>query len=151
MPPPVPGPITAWLSRWRSGEHDALEHDARPRNFRVIDGVQPVERHIPLCGDHLAFYLRTDDGVVSDASFQGVGCAISKASASLLSESVRGRSIADAISLCAALRRLLTAAPDAPVEDLGPLSALSGVRQFAARVECACLSLDAFLQILERG
>ena len=102
-------------------QSEILEHDARPRNLRAIRGVPPIARNLPLCGDHLEFYLQVEHGAVTDASFQGVGCAIAKAAASLLTECVKGRPIADAAALCEAARRLVTASADAPPEDLGPL------------------------------
>jgi nitrogen fixation NifU-like protein len=129
-------------------QSEILEHDARPRNFRATGGVTPIARDLPLCGDHLVFYLRVEHGDVADASFQGIGCAIAKAAASLLTECVTGKPIADAAALCVAFRRLVTAHPDAPAEDLGPLLALKGVRQFPARAECACMAADAFLEVL---
>jgi nitrogen fixation protein NifU and related proteins len=123
-----------------------LDHNKRPRNFRVIEDSedsQKAEGYNPLCGDRLTVYLRVNDGVVTDASFLGSGCAISKASASLMTDLVKGKSIADVEALFERFQRMITSAPDAPVEDLGKLSVLSGVRQFPLRVKCASLAWHA--------
>jgi nitrogen fixation NifU-like protein len=92
-----------------------------------------------LCGDRYTAYVRVEDDVLTEVAFQGVGCAISKASASLMTESVTGRRIADVEALFERLQRLLTAPPGAAVDDLGALSALAGVRPFPVRVKCALL------------
>lgn len=120
-----------------------LDHNRRPRNFRaLVDAakVRKVEAYNPLCGDQLTVYLRVEDGVIEDAAFQGAGCAISKASASLMTDSVKGKTVAEAEALFERFHRAVTAPPDAPVEDLGKLSALTGVRQFPVRVKCATLA-----------
>ena len=102
-----------------------------------------------MCGDRLTIYVRLEDGVISDVSFQGSGCAISVASASLLTESVKGRSIADAERLFGTMHAMLTRDDSyVDVASLGKLGALSGVRAFPARVKCASLcwhTLDAAL------
>jgi nitrogen fixation NifU-like protein len=126
-----------------------LDHNRRPRNFRVLDAGRKAEGYNPLCGDRLTVYLRIEDGMIADASFQGSGCAISKASASLMTESVKGKSVADADALFGRFQRMITAAPDSPVDQLGKLTALAGVRQFPVRVKCASLAwhtLQAALQ-----
>ena len=117
-----------------------LDHNRRPRNFRALDDGRKAEGYNPLCGDRLTVYLRVDDGVIKEATFQGSGCAISKASASLMTDSVTGKTVAEAEALCERLRRAVTAPPDAPIEDLGKLSVLAGVRQFPVRVKCASLA-----------
>jgi nitrogen fixation NifU-like protein len=117
-----------------------LDHNRRPRNFRAIEGGRRAEGYNPLCGDRLTLYLRVDNGVIKDVSFQGSGCAISKASASLLTESVKGKTIAEADALFERFQRMITAAADAPVDDLGKLNVLAGVRQFPVRVKCASLA-----------
>jgi len=116
-----------------------LDHNRRPRNFRAIEGGRRAEGYNPLCGDRLTLYLRVDNDVIKDVSFQGSGCAISKASASLLTESVKGKTIAEAAVLFDRFQRMITAA-DAPVDDLGKLNVLAGVRQFPVRVKCASLA-----------
>lgn len=117
-----------------------LDHNRRPRNFRAIEGGRRAEGYNPLCGDRLTLYLRIDNGVIQDVSFQGSGCAISKASASLLTESVKGKTIADADALFERFQRMITAPPDASPDDLGKLAVLAGVRQFPVRVKCASLA-----------
>jgi nitrogen fixation NifU-like protein len=118
-----------------------LDHNRRPRNFRALDGGRKAEGYNPLCGDRLTVYLRVDDdNVIRDATFEGSGCAISKASASLMTDSVKGKTVAEAEALFERFHRAVTASPDAPVEDLGKLSALTGVRQFPVRVKCATLA-----------
>ena len=117
-----------------------FDHNRRPRNFRALDGGRRAEGYNPLCGDRLTVFLRLDGDVIADASFQGLGCAIAMASASLMTESVKGRTLAEAERIFGRLERLLTANDgDVPADDLGTLSALGGVRQFPVRVKCATL------------
>ena len=116
-----------------------LDHNRRPRNFRIIERGRKAEGFNPLCGDRVTVYLRVEDGVISDVSFQGSGCAISKASASMMTESIKGKTIAEAEALFGRFQRMITAPPDSPSEPLGKLTALSGVRQFPIRVKCASL------------
>ena len=117
-----------------------LDHNKRPRNFRVLEGGCMVEGYNPLCGDRLTVYLRVQDDVIADVAFQGSGCAISKASASLMTDSVKGRTMAEAEALFERFHRMITSPADAPVDDLGKLSVLAGVRQFPVRVKCASLA-----------
>jgi nitrogen fixation protein NifU and related proteins len=116
-----------------------LDHNKRPRNFRAIENGQKAEGYNPLCGDRVTVYLRVEDGRVADASFQGSGCAISKASASLMTDIVKGKTLAEVEELFDRFHRMITRAPDEPVDDLGKLSVLAGVRQFPIRVKCASL------------
>lgn len=118
-----------------------LDHNRRPRNFRTIEAPTRVQEGFnPLCGDRLTLYLVVDGGVVRDVAFQGSGCAISKASASLMTEAVKGRSVAEAQELFDRFHRMITTPPDEPVGELGKLSVLAGVREFPARVKCASLA-----------
>jgi len=117
-----------------------LDHNRRPRNFRALNEGRKAEGYNPLCGDRLTVYLRVEDGVIKDATFQGSGCAISKASASLMTDVVKGKTVAEAEALFERFHRVVTAPTDAPVEDLGKLSVLAGVRQFPVRVKCATLA-----------
>ena len=117
-----------------------LDHNKRPRNFRALDAGRKAEGYNPLCGDRLTVFLSVDDGVIREATFQGSGCAISKASASLMTDSVKGKTVAEVEALFERFHRAVTAPPDAPVEDLGKLSVLTGVRQFPVRVKCATLA-----------
>jgi nitrogen fixation NifU-like protein len=117
-----------------------LDHNRQPRNFRTIAGGRRAEGYNPLCGDRLTVYLRVQDDVITDVSFQGSGCAISKASASLMTESVKGKTAADAEALFDRFQQMITSQPDRPVPQLGKLTALAGVRQFPVRVKCASLA-----------
>ena len=117
-----------------------LDHNKRPRNFRPIEDGRRAEGYNPLCGDRLTVYLRVENGVIADVSFEGSGCAISKASASLMTESVKGKTVAEADALRERFHHMITAPPDTPATDLGKLTALAGVRQFPVRVKCASLA-----------
>lgn len=118
-----------------------LDHNRRPRNFRVIDpATHTQEGYNPLCGDRLTLYVTVDDGVVKDVAFQGSGCAISKASASLMTEALKGKTVGEARALFDRFHAMVTTPPDQPVEDMGKLSVLAGVREFPTRVKCASLA-----------
>jgi len=120
-----------------------LDHNRHPRNFGRLDPADAVaDGHNPLCGDRLTVTLRLAGDVLEDIRFQGNGCAISVASASLMSEAVRGHTRENISALFGRIHSLLTGADapsDAPAADLGKLAALSGVREFPARVKCASL------------
>ena len=120
-----------------------LEHNRNPRNFRQLEGGRSAEGHNPLCGDHLTVHVRIDDGLVSDASFQGSGCAISRASASLMTECIKGLDVADARALAARFDQFVTAPAGSPVDDLGTLTVFAGVRRFPVRSKCALLAWHA--------
>jgi nitrogen fixation NifU-like protein len=121
-----------------------LDHNRRPRNFRVIDPASAVQEGFnPLCGDRLTLYLTLDGHVIRDVAFQGSGCAISKASASIMTEVLKGKTIDEARALFERFHRLITSDPSAPAEDLGKLSVLAGVREFPTRVKCASLAWHA--------
>jgi nitrogen fixation NifU-like protein len=118
-----------------------LDHNRRPRNFHAIaDASHTAEGYNPLCGDRLTLYLKLVDGVVADVAFEGAGCAISKASASMMTDAVKGKSIAEAQALFDRFHRMVTTPMEQPVEDLGKLSSLAGVREFPVRVKCASLA-----------
>jgi nitrogen fixation NifU-like protein len=118
-----------------------LDHNRRPRNFRVIDPASAVqEGYNPLCGDRLTLYVSLEGNLIKDVAFQGSGCAISKASASIMTEVLKGRTVDEARALFERFHRLITSDPSAPAEDLGKLSALAGVREFPTRVKCASLA-----------
>jgi nitrogen fixation protein NifU and related proteins len=120
-----------------------LDHNRRPRNFRALAGGRKAEGRNPLCGDHLTVYLRVDGDVIADVGFQASACAIAKASASLMTERVKGQTLADTRALLARFQQMIAAPPGGPIDDLGPLSALAGVRQFPTRVKCALLAWHA--------
>jgi len=126
-----------------------LDHNRRPRNFRTIEGGRKAEGFNPLCGDRLTIYLRVENGVITDVSFQGSGCAISKASASMMTESIKGKTIPEAEALFGRFQRMITAPPGGPSEQLGKLTALSGVRQFPVRVKCASLAWHTLKAAIE--
>ena len=120
-----------------------LDHNRRPRNFRALAGGRQAEGHNPLCGDRLTVYVRVEDDAIADVGFQGSGCAIAKASASLMTEVVKGQTLPDASALLERFRRMMMAPPGSPVDQLGELAALAGVRQFPTRVKCATLAWHA--------
>jgi nitrogen fixation protein NifU and related proteins len=118
-----------------------VDHNRNPRNFgKLAPADARAEGHNPLCGDRLTMYVKLDGERISDAKFEGSGCAISVASASLLTEAVRGKSKAEVHALFEEVHTLLTK-HDAQVDTarLGKLAALGGVREFPARVKCASL------------
>ena len=118
-----------------------LDHNRRPHNYRVIDPASAKqEGYNPLCGDRLTLYLTLDGDVIRDAAFQGSGCAISKASASLMTDVLKGKTVAEARDLFEQFHGMVTSSPDAPAPDLGKLSVLAGVREFPTRVKCASLA-----------
>jgi nitrogen fixation protein NifU and related proteins len=122
-----------------------LDHYRRPRNVGPLTDARHADGNNPLCGDRVTVYVRVSERVVSEVSFEGVGCAICVASASLMTESVCGKTIRDVDRLAAQIHHLVTAVPGAPVEDLGALAALSGVRQFPVRAKCALLPWQTLL------
>jgi nitrogen fixation NifU-like protein len=118
-----------------------LDHNRRPRNFRVIEpATARQEGYNPLCGDRLTLYLTIDGDVIKDVSFQGSGCAISKASASLMTDQVKGKTVEQARELFDRFHAMITSNPEAPADDLGKLNVLAGVREFPTRVKCASLA-----------
>jgi nitrogen fixation protein NifU and related proteins len=127
-----------------------VDHNRHPRNFREMPQAdRRADGFNPLCGDKLTIFVQLDGERIADVSFHGSGCAISVASASLLTESIKGRTIAEAEQIFRQMHQLLTREDgDVEVASLGKLGALSGVREFPARVKCASLcwhTLDAAL------
>jgi nitrogen fixation NifU-like protein len=119
-----------------------LDHSKRPRNFRKLEEAnRTAVGHNPLCGDKLVLYLDVEDGVVKDVTFQGAGCAISTASASMMTEAVKGKRVEEAEALFSQFHEMLTTPPDQELEEsLGKLDVFNGVREFPARVKCATLA-----------
>ncbi len=120
-----------------------LDHNKRPRNFRTIEHPTRTARgHNPLCGDRLTLYLTLDGDRIADVAFEGSGCAISKASASLMTEALKGKTVAQAEALFERFHEVVTAPGDVPVrtEGLGKLAVFAGVREYPARVKCASLA-----------
>ncbi|MCA1561366.1 MAG: SUF system NifU family Fe-S cluster assembly protein [Acidobacteria bacterium] len=129
-----------------------LDHNRRPRNFRVLEQASHhAEGFNPLCGDRLNLFLAIDGDVIADVAFQGSGCAISKASASLMTDAVKGQTVGAAQSLFARFHQMVTTPPDRAVEDLGKLSVFAGVREFPVRVKCASLAWHTLKAALERN
>jgi nitrogen fixation protein NifU and related proteins len=121
-----------------------LDHNRKPRNFRAMDdATRRQEGYNPLCGDRLTVYVALDDDRISDVSFQGSGCAISKASASLMTEALKGKTVEEARTLFDRFHEMVTSSADEPAADLGKLSVLSGVREFPTRIKCASLAWHA--------
>ena len=120
-----------------------LDHNRRPRNWGPLtDATRVAKGHNPLCGDRLTLYVRVEGGTLTGISFEGSGCAISKASASLMTDAVQGQSLADALSLFERVHDMLTTPIAEPVntDEGGKMAVLSGVREFPARVKCASLA-----------
>ncbi|RKT13403.1 nitrogen fixation NifU-like protein [Paraburkholderia sp. RAU2J] len=120
-----------------------FDHYRRPRNCHGLSGANhTAEGYNPLCGDRITLYLRIEDGIVKEASFEGAGCAIATASASLMTEALKGKTEAEAEALFGRFHDMVTtpAAGQAPAAEMGKLAVLSGVREFPERVKCATLA-----------
>ena len=132
-----------------------LDHNRKPRNFRVIeDATGTAEGYNPLCGDELKVFLKVDhDGRIEDVSFEGSGCAISKASASLMTTSVKGKTVGEVEALFDEFHKLVTGDldPSAGDHQLGRLSVFAGVSEFPARVKCASLAWHTLKGALTGG
>ncbi len=128
-----------------------LEHNKSPRNFRKLEGAnRVVEGFNPLCGDHYILYFKLEGETIVDVAFQGSGCAISKASASVMTTLLKGKSIEEAKGLFAKFHDLVTGAlTDISFDSLGKLAAFSGVSEFPARVKCASLAWHSMRNALE--
>ena len=117
-----------------------VDHNRNPRNFGIInDADKIIEGFNPLCGDKLKLYLKTEGKNIADISFDGSGCAISVASASLMTDAMKGKSINDAELLFNSFHNLITNENGADEKSLGKLAVLAGVKDFPARVKCATL------------
>jgi nitrogen fixation NifU-like protein len=128
-----------------------LEHNSKPRNYRKLDdATNSAEGYNPLCGDQYTVYLKLDRGVVQDIGFQGSGCAISKASASMLTQQIKGMTVEQAQNLFHEVHRMLTE-PGAPLDSdlLDELETLSGVSAYPTRIKCAVLVWHTLLAALE--
>ncbi|MBX3131832.1 MAG: SUF system NifU family Fe-S cluster assembly protein [Gemmatimonadaceae bacterium] len=129
-----------------------LDHNRRPRNFHPMAQAScSADGKNPNCGDQLTIWLKVEDETVTDVSFQGQGCAISKASASMMTEAVKGKTRADAVRIYEKVHKLLTGEDPAAAKDkeLGSLRALGGVSKFPMRVKCASLSWHAMKAALD--
>jgi nitrogen fixation NifU-like protein len=130
-----------------------LEHNRKPRNFREMENADhKIEGRNPLCGDALTLWVKMDGDAIADVSFKGQGCAISKASASLMTAAVKGKSRAYAEALFNRFHRLVKGElPESEQAELGSLRALGGVSKFPLRVKCASLAWHALHAALEEG
>jgi nitrogen fixation NifU-like protein len=120
-----------------------LDHQKNPRNYARLDGAnRHAEGANPLCGDHVTVYLRVENDVIADISFEGEGCAIAKASASMMTAAVKGKSLAEASETFRQFHQMVTGGQDPcfDLESLGRLAAFSGVSAFPVRVKCASLA-----------
>ncbi len=129
-----------------------MEHNRKPRNFRKLENSnRSANGFNPFCGDTVTLDLMLDGDTIADIGFQGSGCAISRASASLMTESIKGKSRGEAQHLFEAFHQLLTGGPEKEVdtEDLGDLDVLAGVSEFPTRIKCATLSWHALRGALE--
>lgn len=119
-----------------------LDHNKRPRNYGpLVEANHHADGHNPLCGDRLSVFLDVEDGLIKGVSFEGAGCAISRASASLMTDAVKGRPVAEAERLFAEFHQMVTAGVDEEMEaSLGKLAVFCGVREFPSRVKCASLA-----------
>jgi nitrogen fixation NifU-like protein len=127
-----------------------LEHSKAPRNYRELPNAnQKAEGYNPLCGDHFTVYLEVEGESIRDISFQGSGCAISKASASMMTQSLKGKTRAEAEKLFEQFHKLVTSGPNGNSGELGKLTVFSGVSEFPVRVKCATLAWHALHAALQ--
>ncbi len=125
-----------------------LDHSKSPRNYtKLEDANRTAQGHNPLCGDHVTMYLHVDGNTVKDISWQGSGCAISRASASILTTAIKGKSVAEVKSLFAQVHDMVTTGKSNG--DLGKLAVFAGVHKFPARVKCAILPWHAAVAAVE--
>jgi nitrogen fixation NifU-like protein len=125
-----------------------IDHSKRPRNFRKLEGAnRTAEGHNPLCGDHVTMFIAMDGDLIKDISFLGDGCAIYKASASLLTEALRGKRQGEVKTLFDKIRKMVTTGQIDG--DVGKLAAFAGVHKFPARVKCAILPWHAAIAAVE--
>lgn len=130
-----------------------LDHNRRPRNYGVMkDPTHQADGHNPLCGDEVTVYVHLDGDTITDLTFDGQGCAISKASASLMTTKLKGKELGEARKVMDEVHTLLTGKeePEPNLEEIGDLAALSGVRKFAVRVKCATLAWHTLEAALEK-
>ena len=127
-----------------------LEHSKAPRNYRELqDAKHKAEGYNPLCGDHFTIYLELEGGKIKDVTFQGAGCAISKASASMMTQSVKGKSKEEAEKIFERFHELVTGSENGDRESLGKLAVFAGVSEFPVRVKCATLAWHTLQAALE--
>lgn len=121
-----------------------LEHSKRPRNYRTLEAANhSAEGFNPLCGDHFTIFVDVGEGQIRDISFQGSGCAISKASASMMTQALKGKRTEEAEELFQKFHHVVTGKDGAESNDLGKLAAFAGVSEYPVRVKCATLAWHA--------
>lgn len=129
-----------------------LDHYKRPRNFRTMeDAGRKADGHNPLCGDKVTVYVKMEDGILRDVSFVGAGCAISTASASLMTELLKGKTEEEAKALFQGFRDMVAGPAPSTHDGLGKMKVLAGVREFPARVKCATLAWHTVQTALEHS
>ncbi len=127
-----------------------VDHNRSPRNFGKLDDAdKTLEGYNPLCGDKLTLYLKTDGETINDIMFDGSGCAISVASASLMTDAMKGKSLQEAENLFNDFHNLITTDEEVDMEQLGKLAALAGVKAYPARVKCASLCWHTLHSVIE--
>jgi nitrogen fixation NifU-like protein len=127
-----------------------IDHSRKPRNFRKPEGANRTAEGLnPLCGDQITLYVKLAGDVIEDIGFEGTGCAISKASASLMTTALKKKTKAETEALFERVHSMLTEGPGSSVEELGKLAALSGVWEFPARVKCATLAWHTLRSALD--
>jgi nitrogen fixation NifU-like protein len=129
-----------------------LDHNKKPRNFGHLDGAnRSADGNNPLCGDVIHVELEVEDGVVRDIRFEGHGCAISTASASLMTQAVKGKTVEEVLGLFEAFQKLATSDPtrEPETEGLGKLAVFAGVREYPMRVKCATLAWHTLRNAIE--
>ncbi len=129
-----------------------LDHYKNPRNKRDLPGAElTCRKNNPLCGDEITIHAHLDDGRVAEVTFEGQGCSISQASASMLTETVTGKSIDEAGFLTEEFRSMMQGGSDPDEEEFGDLIALKGVVKYPVRIKCAVLAWDVFQEALSEG
>ena len=126
-----------------------LDHNKRPRNFGVLEGGSQAAGHNPMCGDRVSVYVRMESGRVAEARFTGNGCAISKASASMMTEAVTGHTAEEVRGMFSTFQEMVTGKCEADDEKVGKLVVLSGVSEYPSRVKCAMLAWHALQAAIE--
>jgi nitrogen fixation protein NifU and related proteins len=127
-----------------------FDHYRKPRNFHPLEGANHhAHGHNPLCGDQVTVYLKTENGIIADLSFEGSGCAISTASASLMTDALKGKKLAEVEQLFNQFHQMVTEDDGKQHPELGKLEVLAGVREFPARVKCATLAWHTLLAALK--
>lgn len=129
-----------------------LDHNGSPRNFGTVGKAQPFAGHNPLCGDRVLVTLKMAGDTIQEIKFTGSGCAISQASASVMTEAVKGKTEEEARVLCERFHQMVTTESDEPVfDEMDPLSSFAGVRQYPVRVKCATLAWHTLIAALDNS